>query len=710
MNETLTYKSVCRSCHGGCGVLLSVKNNRLVKVKPDKTSPFSKGYMCIKGLKIKEMMYHPERLLFPMKRVGPRKNKKWERISWEKALTEISEKLDTLRQAFGPESIAIGQGTGRHHFMDVIRFANALGTPNWYEPGLANCFIPRITVCNFTYGGFVSADYYGKTPPRTIMFWGHNPLVTSPDGELSALVQKALKSGAYGIAIDPRKSETAQKCKLWLPIRPGTDCALALAMIHFIINENLYDHNFVENYTTGFQRLKTHVQDYSPAWAQEITGIPINLITAAARQYAVEKPSVLEWGVSIEQTPNTLQTVRAISLLRGITGNLDAPGSDLFGASLLKPYPLLKSGLARGMIKKRLGASEFKLLGGLRAFLPSAHIPAVMRAMKDGDPYKIHALLNFGSNPLVTIANSKRVYDAISSLEFVVVSDMFMTPTAAMADYILPASFWPEVNQLVEIPYVAVNAVMAQKKVVTVGECRQDEEMLIDLARQLQLPGADLSLEDIINFRLSDLGITFEDLKEKEYIFPEPEYYKYKKQKNGFRTPSGKVELYSKSLERMGYDPLPVYREPPESPVSTKELYKTYPYVLTTGSRRKEFFHSDNRQIETLRKRHPCPIVEINTQDARDNGIKHKDNVLVSSPRGRIKMQAYVTDNIVKGVVNIDHGWWFPEKADSNFSIWESNANLLTSDAPPYDPAFGTYQLRALLCSIQKVQTHSRTD
>lgn len=165
MNKIRTYKSVCRSCHGGCGVLLSVKNNRLLKVRPDKDSPFSKGYMCIKGLAIKEMMYHPERILFPLKRVGARENKKWEKISWEKALSEISKKLNTLRQEFGPESIAIGQGTGRHHFMDVIRFANALGTPNWYEPGLANCFIPRITVCNFTYGGFVSADYYGKTPP-----------------------------------------------------------------------------------------------------------------------------------------------------------------------------------------------------------------------------------------------------------------------------------------------------------------------------------------------------------------------------------------------------------------------------------------------------------------------------------------------------------------------------------------------------------------
>src|SRR6056297_2823844 len=196
MNGTVQYKSTCRSCHGGCGVVLTVKNNTLVKVAPDKASPFSQGYMCIKGLRIKEMMYHPDRLLFPLKRIAASKTGQRQKLSWDQALGEIAEKIESIRDACGPEAIAIGQGTGRHHFMDVIRFANMLGTPNWYEPGLANCFVPRITACHLTYGGFVSADYYGKTLPRTIVFWGHNPLVTSPDGELASLVFKALNAGA----------------------------------------------------------------------------------------------------------------------------------------------------------------------------------------------------------------------------------------------------------------------------------------------------------------------------------------------------------------------------------------------------------------------------------------------------------------------------------------------------------------------------------
>ncbi len=657
--------------------------------------------MCVKGLSVREMIYHPDRLLVPLKRIGPGHSRKWKRISWDQALKEISARLEDIRQTSGAESIAVGQGTGRHHFMNVIRFANTLGTPNWYEPGLANCFIPRVTVSNLTYGGLVTADYYGTSTPRTILFWGHNPLVTSPDGELSALVKKALRNGAQGIAVDPRRSETADQCRLWLPIRPGTDAALALAMIHCIIYEDLYDHEFVHAHTTGFDQLKTHVRSFSPIWAEPITGVSASLITEAARCYALEKPSILEWGVAVEHTPHCLQTVRALALLRGITGNLDTPGADIFGACLLNPFPVMKSALPDGMAKKRLGGAEFKLLGGARAFLPAAHIPAVLRAMTHGEPYRVRALLNFGSNPLVTVANPRKVYEALSSLDFMVAADMFMTPTAAMADYVLPAAFWPEVDQLVEIPYVAANAVLAQQKVLTVGECRPDEDILWDLAQGMNLPGSEESPMDILNSRLSGLGLTFEDLKNRGYVFQAPEYGL--RRKNGFRTPSGKVELYSRSMERMGYDPLPFFREPPESPVSRKDLVNRFPYVLTTGGRRAEFFHSDNRQIPFLRKRRPHPLAELNPLDAADNGIRQGDRIWITSPRGRIEMRARVTDRMTRGVVNIDHGWWFPEKKDTDFGIWEANANLLTSGDPPYDPGFGSYQLRALLCAVQKV-------
>jgi anaerobic selenocysteine-containing dehydrogenase len=657
--------------------------------------------MCVKGPATPEMMYHPSRLLTPLKRVGVRGSNQWEKVSWDAALSDIAGRMDRIRSESGPESIAIGQGTGRHHYMHTVRFANTLGTPNWYEPGLANCFIPRITVSRLTYGGFVVADYYGDIKPKTILFWGHNPLVSGPDGELAFPVRRALDAGSYGIAVDPRRSETAKHCGMWLPVRPGTDCALALAMIHVIIQEGIYDKEFVEKWTVGFDKLSDHVADCSPQWAEAITGVPAKDTVDAAKRYAMEKPSVLEWGVSIEQNPNSLQTVRALSLLRGLTGNIDIPGGDILGMEITRPYPVLRNLLPEGMNAKRIGSDQFKLLSGPRAYLPSAHIPGLFKAMRTGDPYRIRALLIFGSNPMVTVANSREVYESLLKLDLLVVTDLFMTPTAALADYVLPAAFWPEVNQLLEIPLVAGNAVIAQQKVVQVGECRQCEEIMIDLAKRLNLPGAEEDLESLLNYQLEPLGVTFEELKGKHIIFPPHQYYKF--EKKGFRTPSRKVELYCKSLERLGYDALPTFKEPPESPDSQPELARKFPYVLTTGSRRSEFFHSEHRQIESLRRRRPYPIAEIHPAIAEAHGIEAGDWITVSSPRGRIRMKAEVTDDIRRGVVNVDHGWWFPEKEGPCFGVWESNANLLTSNAAPYDPAFGSYQLRGLLCSIEKI-------
>jgi len=320
--------------------------------------------------------------------------------------------------------------------------------------------------------------------------------------------------------------------------------------------------------------------------------------------------------------------------------------------------------------------------------------------MSTGEPYRIRALLIFGSNPLMTVANVKEVYHSLKKLDLLVVSELFMTPTAALADYVLPAAFWPEVEQVIAYPLVAENVVLAQQKVIQVGETRQDEWMIDELAKRLNLPGSEQSFKDIMNDRLSPLGIGFQELKEKTFVYPPFEYKKY--EKNGFLTPSKKVELYCRSLERIGYDPLPTYKEPPESPFQSPELAKTFPYILTTGSRRPEFFHSEHRQVESLRKRRPDPLVEIHPNTAIRHEIKHGDWVTVSSPRGSIRLKAFITEDIHPNVINLDHGWWFPEKGGPDFGFLESNANVLTSNDPPYDPAFGSYQLRGLLCRIKK--------
>ncbi len=697
---TSVFTSVCRGCHGGCSALLHVQDGRLAKVRPAPGSPFNLGQMCPKGLAATEIMYHPARLLTPLKRDGERGSGRWQRVSWDTALSEIAGRLTQIRGESGPESVAIGQGTGRHHYLHVVRFANQLGTPNWYEPGLANCFIPRITVSNLTYGTFIGADYQGEVNPKTILFWGHNPIVSGADGELSFPVRRALQNGSFGIAIDPRRSETARLCRMWLPIRPGTDAALALAMAQVIISEELYDREFVRQWTSGFERLAAHVTGCTPAWAAAITGVEARDIAEAARRYACDKPGVIEWGVALEQNPNCLQNVRAVALLRGLTGNLDIPGGDLLAVNRLRPYPVQRDALSSDAQGKRIGAKDYKLLGGFRAFMPSAHIPGVFRAMRTGEPYRIRAFLMIGNNPLLTVANAREVRESMLCADLIVASELFMTPSAALADYVLPAAYWPEVNQVIELPYVKETGVVAQQRVVSVGECRQDEEVMIELARRMGLPGAVESLEDILDFRLEPLGLTFEQLKRQHLVQPPQEYRKF--EKTGFRTPSRKVELFSKGLERLGYDPLPTHREPPESPVSTPDVAREFPYVLTTGSRRREFFHSEHRQVPALRKRRPDPLAEFHPALAGRHGVLSGDWVWIVSPRGRIRVKALVTEDIREDVVNVEHGWWFPEQGGPEFGVWESNVNLLTANTPPYDPAFGSYQLRALLCRVEK--------
>jgi anaerobic selenocysteine-containing dehydrogenase len=454
----------------------------------------------------------------------------------------------------------------------------------------------------------------------------------------------------------------------------------------------------VEKWTTGFKELKEHVSSFTPEWAEKITWVPAGEITRAARIYATSKPAVLEWGVAIEQNTNSLQTVRALSILRALTGNIDTPGGDILGMNIVRAYPVLRDKLPKEMLKKRLGSDTYKLLGGWRAFMPSAHIPTLFRAMRTGDPYRIRALLLFGNNPLVTVASSNEVYESLKMLDLIVAADLFMTPTAAMADYVLPAAFWPEVDEIIAQPLVADNVVMAQQKVIQTGQCRQDEWIMDEIAKRLGLPGSGESLEDIMNYQLGPLGITFKELRDKGFMYPAHEYRKY--EKNGFKTPSGKVELYCRALARMGYDPLPTYKEPPESPVQTSELAEKFPYILTTGSRRLEFFHSELRQIKSLRKRRPDPQVEIHSETAMKHGIRQGDWVIISSPRGSIRMKALISEDIHPRVINVEHGWWFPEKSGPDFGFLQSNANVLTDIGPPYDPGFGSYQLRGLLCRI----------
>ncbi len=693
-------KSVCRSCHGGCGVLLHAKDGVLVKVEGDRDSPLNRGRLCPIGTVTTDLVYHPDRLKYPLRRKGKRQSGEWQRISWDEALDEISERLLSIRVQYGPEAIALGTGTGRHHIRWVSRFGHALGTPNWCEPGFAQCFHPRVNTSILTFGDFPVCDYTGEVPPACILYWGHNPVLSGPDGETRFNVLEALEHNPRVIVVDPRRTGLAEKAEIWLQLRPGADDALALAMLNVIIEERLYDDPFVKKWTHGFAELAAHVKKYTPEWAAPITWVATDKIRAATRLFAHSKPAMMEWGCAIEHTPKCIQTVRAVSMLPALTGNIDVPGAWVFGMHGLGRFPSLIENLTPEANAKRLGGKRFRLLGGEGADLPAAHIPTLLRAMRDGDPYPVKAFLVFGNNTLATYANSSDVYGALKNLDFMVCADLFMTPTAELADIVLPAAAWPELDQLAGLPTVAANVVLAQQKAVQIGECRSDEEIFVALAQRMKLPVGTEPVKNVLNAQLAagGLNITFDELKQKGFIKLPFKYRKY--QNGGFKTPTGKIELYATRFEQLGYAPLPYYEEPPESPLRTPKIAADYPLVLTTGGRISFFFNSEHRQIAKLRKAQRYPVAEIHPETAARFRIVDGSWMWIETLRGRIRQKAKVTDGIDPRVIHVQHGWWFPEQPGPDYGLWTANANVLTNNQPPYDQAMGTYQLRALLCRV----------
>ena len=633
---TVIFKSVCRSCHGGCGTLLHVRDGVLVKVEGDPQSPLNHGRLCPIGTVTVDLVNHPDRLQYPRRRVGPRASGQWTRISWDEALDEIAERLLVIRKEFGPEAIALGTGTGRHHIRWVSRFGHALGTPNWCEPGFAQCFHPRVNTCILTFGDFPVSDFTGGTPPACMLFWGHNPLNSGPDGETRFNVREALDTNPKIIVVDPRQTELARRAEVWLQLRPGTDDALALAFLNVIIGEQLYDAPFVARWTHGFDALREHARRFTPEWAAPITWVAAEKIRVAARLFARTKPAMLEWGCAIEHTPKCIQTVRALSMLPALTGNVDVPGGWVFGMHGIGRFPSLIENLTPEANAKRLGADRFKLLAGAGADLPSAHIPTLLQAMREGLPYPVKAFLVFGNNTLITFANSALVYKSLMKLDFMVCADLFMTPTAELADIVLPAASWPEIDQVAGLPTVAANVVLANQRAVRIGECMSDEEIFVELARRMKLPVGTELVEEVLNSQLArgGLDMTFAELKEKGSVTVPFKYRKY--EDGGFKTPTGKIELYSTRFEEMGYAPLPSYEEPPESPISRPEIAEDYPLVLTTGARISYFFNSEHRQIENyarpiaIRRRKSIQRLRHATASRRATGCGSRRSAAVS--------------------------------------------------------------------------------
>ena len=692
-------RTTCRACgHGGCGVLVHVKDGKAVRIEGNPDSPISRGYVCSKALASIQLAYHPDRLKFPIKRAGKKGGGTWRRISWGEALEIITSKLSQIKERYGAESVVIAQGTGRDYAHFLYRFANLFGTPNVLTAGHM-CYVSRVGASIVTCGNLPVCDYDGS--PKCIMVWGNNIVNSNPDEYKAINFLRALSNGAKLIVVDPRRTGLAEKANIWLQLRPGTDTALALSILGVIIEEELYDKEFVEKYTFGFDKLAERAGKYPAEKVAEITWVPAGKIREAARMYATTRPACIQWGVAIEQTLNCTSNNRVLTCLMAITGNLDVPGGNVFYVSpplvRLSKFALHEK-LPSKQRKKMLGGDEYKLAARVGLCTPYV----VWRAILKGEPYPVKAILIFGSNPVITRANAKEVYEALSKVEFMVVADFFMTPTAELADVVLPASSWLEQNNVADYWKRHGYAFARQKAIEPVGECWSDQKIFNELGKKLGYEEYFWDdVDESLNHILSPAGITYDQFKEKGFLKGTMEYKKYKEK--GFSTPTRKLEFYSTILEKWGYDPLPEYREVPESPISNPRLAKEYPYILITGARIPFFFHSEHRMIPMLRKLHHDPLMEIHPETAETLSIKDGDWVYIETPRGRTKQKAKITTGIHPLVVHAEHGWWFPEKKEPSHGWNESNVDILTENKPPLDPAMGSTNLRVLLCKVYRV-------
>ena len=694
-------KSYCRMCHGGCGVLVFTKKGKAVKIIGDPNCPINHGTLCSKGIASPQLAYHPDRLIFPVRRVGPKGSGRWKRVSWDEALDFIAEKIIDYKKKYGAESIVMGYGTGRENEAVIYRFANLLGTPNVLTAAHF-CYGPRIATGILTCGSVPVVDY--ENHPRCVMVWGSNVVITNPDEYKGENFSVNLDRGSKLIVIDPRLTRIAARADIWLQLRPGTDTALALGMLKAIIDEELYDKAFVENYVYGWEPFVKRVNEYPLERVEKITWVPKEKIRDAARMFATLKPAGIQWGVAIEQQINSADNDRILMDLLGITGNIDMPG----GQVLFQSPKIRNAGrfgahkmLPKEQAEKRLGGDRFRLAGNFALINPKC----VWDAILEEKPYPVKMLFLISSNPAMTRANAKEVYRALEKVEFMAVSDFFLTPTAELADVVLPAATWLEMDYVGD--FVKRHGyLLPRRKVIQVGECRSDHEMLNDLAHKVgQGKYWWETFEGGLDYILEPMAITWQEFKRMDCIRGEVTYQKYKEK--GFSTPTGKFELYSTKLEEWGYDPLPQYREAPESPYNTPELFKSYPYILITGRRLPGFFHSENRQLPWLREIHPDPIVEIHPETAQKEGIKDGDWVVIESLRGKVRQRAKFFTGIDPRVVSAEHGWWFPEKDDPGHGWEESNINILTDNSySNCDPAMGATHIRTLLCRIYPEEGH----
>ncbi|MCB0013553.1 MAG: molybdopterin-dependent oxidoreductase, partial [Anaerolineales bacterium] len=536
-----------------------------------------------------------------------------------------------------------------------------------------------------------------------ILIWGANPATDSPPTNL-ARAKNALRRGARVVVIDHRRSETAKAIRAeWLGIRPGTDGALALGICHVMIQEKLYDADFVGHWTHGFAELADYVAAFTPARVEAITGVPAESVVDLARAVGAATGCSILMYTGLEYSNSGVQSIRAVLAIQALGGHIDVPGGKLFKMpDRLQHHRTTTQPPATS--KRPFGSDRYPIYTELRN---EAHAVELPRAVLENDPYPVRGLIVSGASLLTAWPDPALWRRTLAALDLLVVVNRFPTADAEYADLILPAAtpFESDSYQFHD-DWVQLR----QQVIPPQGEARSDYQIFTELADRLGY-GDCWPRDDEAKIRrgLEGTDITLEQLREHPAGVPLPHTpMRYRKFETGelrpdgqpgFNTPTGKFEFTSEWLRGHGYEPLPVYTEPVEGPLAAAELAKTYPLVFNSGARMQSTFRSQHLNIDGLRRLQPLPLVWLHPHDAAARGITDGDEVLVSSPRGQIHFWAYVTEDIVPGVVEANMGGGGPL---GPVEWQEANVNSLT-DPENRDPISGFPVYKALLCEVRRV-------
>lgn len=726
----------CHYCGYCCAFLATVEDGHVIDLQPDPTRyPYDDRILagCRRWRMNLAALDGDDRINHPLRRVGERGANQWERVGWDEALDDIAMRLRELADQHGPETLASAIGGPHASFWPLHRFMNLFGSPNNMGIGQI-CWNPRIWMDALTFGWTVEADI---TPGLTecLFIWGTNPAQSDNSAFWRAIIQFS-KTEASLVVIDPRRTQVAALADIWLPVRPGTDCTLALAFMHVIIEEGLVDRAFVDEWCHGFDELADHVKPYTPAHAARECGVSEDDIVRAARLFGGARAAALVSGRGIDQVGvNVAPTHRAICCLRAITGNVDKQGACVLAeASDFVPEvdmemtdALAPEHRARCLNTQRTPlqcyegyAKARKLTEKLGRRLPERYLTSaapdlVLRAMETGEPYPVRALIVNATNPLITYADIHRVFKAFMGLDLIVVLDYYMTPTASIADYVLPIAGAIERPIFQVHGGVANNGYGGPAAVAPYYERRTDYEVFRELGMRLGQADAwpEETLEDAFAAQLAPTGMDWETYCQIGLYYQPPAYEKHlipgpDGAPRGFATTTGKIELASEFLPRVGGTRLP---EPGgHLSLCSSELIERVQAEggahlrMITGSRKQPYNASMYFNNPEFRAKSPVPVAEVSEATAERLGLVAGDTVEIATDQGSARFEL-ATARMRDDLVNVDYGWWHPEwepGAPDFGGMWESNVNCLTT-CELAEPMIGTWSYNDIDCVIKRV-------